>query len=106
MTGLNGQILVDTSVMVAKADELSGSIRKVEESFQDIQTMVAATGNYWLGEAGDHYRALFAAEKEEIETVLRRLKEHPVDLKTMAQGYETAENLIRNENMQLQSDYI
>ena len=106
MAGLSGQILVDTAVMVSKAEELSKSISRARESFDDIQKQVSSTVYYWVGEAGDHYRSLFSAEKEQIEIILNRLREHPADLKLMAQGYSDAETAIRDDNLQLQSDYI
>lgn len=99
-------IQVDTSVMVNKADQVSNAIANMEQTFNELQNIVAGTNGYWIGEAADHHRKMFTDEKEDIAEILKRLKEHPTDLKLMATGYEDTEKKLEEANQQLRSDYI
>lgn len=99
-------IQVDTDVMVKKADEVSGAISRMERSFNELQSIVSRTGGYWTGEAAENYRKMFRDEKENISQILKRLEEHPSDLKMMAVGYDNTERNLQQENQRLQSDYI
>lgn len=99
-------IQVDTLVMVNKADQVSGAISKMEGTFGELQRIVAGTNGYWIGDAAEHHRRMFYEEKEEIAEVLKRLREHPADLKQMAAGYEKTEKELAAGNQQLRDDYI
>lgn len=99
-------IRVDTSVMVNKADQVSRAISNMERTFQELQHIVTGTNGYWIGEAADHHRRMFTDEKEDITEILKRLKEHPEDLKQMAAGYEETEKSLAEENQKLHDDYI
>lgn len=100
------EILVDTSQMVAKANVVSSAIADVERTFNELQRVVGRTSSYWIGEAGDHHRKMFNDEKDEITFILTRLKEHPEDLKLMANNFEVSERKLTGINQKLRSDYI
>lgn len=102
----DASILVDTAVMVSKANEVSKAISNMDKSFQEIQTIVSKIGNYWIGEASQHHQKMFYDERDDIASILSRLKEHPEDLKLMAAGYEQTEKELTEANQQLKSDYI
>lgn len=99
-------IQVDTSVMIHKANQVFAVIAKMEGTFEELQRIVSGTSGYWTGEAAEHHRQMFYDEKEEITEILRRLKEHPEDLKQIAAGYEETEKKLTEENRMLQNDYI
>lgn len=99
-------ILVDTKRMVAKANVVSAVISDMERTFNELQRVVNKTSGYWVGEAGDHHRRMFDNEKDDIAFILVRLKEHPEDLKLMANNFETTERKLTEMNRQLRSDYI
>lgn len=102
----DASIVVDTNVMVLKANEVAKCISNLEKSFQEIQNIVAKMGIYWSGEASQHYQKMFYEERDEIAAILNRLKEHPEDLKLMAGGYAQTEKELINENQHLKSSYI
>ncbi len=99
-------IEVDTSVMVNKAGQVTEAIVRMERTFDELQRIVTGTNGYWNGEAADHHRKMFYDEKENTQKILRRLKEHPSDLKLMAEGYDGTQIKLTEENQKLQSDYI
>lgn len=99
-------IEVDTSVMINKADQVTEAILRMERTFDELQRIVSGTNGYWIGEAADHHRKMFYDEKENTQKILKRLKEHPSDLKLMAEGYDNTQTKLTEENQRLQSDYI
>lgn len=102
----DASILVDTGVMVSKAEEVSKCIYNMEKSFQEIQNTVSKIGGYWIGEASQHHQKMFYDERDDVAKILSRLKEHPQDLKLMATGYAQTEKELTESNRQLKSSYI
>lgn len=100
------QIKVDSTVLKAKADSVSDSIRQMEEGFDRLETIINRTSYYWIGEAGELHRNMYKEQKEQIEEMMRRLKEHPKDLVTIAQTYDTAEAEIQVIAAELPGDVI
>ena len=99
-------MLVDSSQMIAKASTVSSVITDMERTFNELQRVVSRTSGYWVGDAGDHHRRMFNNDKEEITFILTRLKEHPEDLKLMANNYEVSERKLTETNRKLRTDYI
>lgn len=99
-------IVVDTNTIVAKANVVSSVISDLERTFDELQRVVNRTSSYWIGEAGNHHRKMFSDEKDNISFILVRLKEHPEDLKLMANNFETSERKLTEVNRSLRSDYI
>ena len=56
-----------------------------------MKSPVEKSSGYWVGEAGDMHRQNYTDQIENIETMLKRLSEHPVDLSTIAQKYSETE---------------
>lgn len=100
------QIKVDSAVLKAKADSVSASIRQMAEYFERLETIINRTSYYWIGEAGDLHRKLYKDQKQQIEEMMKRLKEHPKDLVTIAQTYDTAEAEIQSIAAELPGDII
>lgn len=75
-----------------KADTITSSINRIEKEINDIGRIILGTKKYWEGDASDKHQKYYKAIEEDIPTVLKRMKEHPKDLLSMAQIYETTEN--------------
>ncbi len=99
-------ILVDTSTMIAKSNTVASVISDMEKTFGELQRVVSKTSSYWVGDAGDHHRKMFQEEQDDIVFILTRLKEHPEDLKLMANNFQTTERKLTELNRQLRTDYI
>lgn len=82
---------VSTDVMKAQATKVDGYIRAIEKDFNEIRKIVKASKSYWVGDASDKHREIFNEREENITRVIRRLEEHPQDLRKMAGIYEAAE---------------
>ena len=87
---------VTPEVLVSKADEVIKDVSSIKQAMDTIQQKVEGTKAYWIGEAGDLHRKLYNDQKESIDDMMRRLAEHPRDLKTIASNYMTTEKEVEN----------
>lgn len=106
MDGLGVEIKVEPDVLDAKAQEVSSAVSQMEQLFNSIQATVDRTQYYWIGEAGNVHRNAFREQKDDIEVILKRLKEHPVDLRKIANTYRTTERDQTNISSQMSSNLI
>lgn len=89
-----------------KSGEFSTIIGDVEKRFNRVKSIASKTKGYWLGEAGTRDRECFASYESDIQFIIRRLKEHPVDLLEMAGIYSEAEKSVSETNAKLQTNQI
>lgn len=106
MDGSGVEIKVQPDVLNAKASEVSSSISRMEQLFDTVQSTVARTKYYWIGEAGELHRRMFEEQKDDVETLLKRLKEHPVDLQKIAKTYIDTEQQQTEASSQMSSNLI
>lgn len=106
MESTNVEIKVQPEVLDAKALEVSSAVRQMEEILETILRTVKDTKNYWVGEAGDLHREAFQEQKNTMETLLKRLGEHPVDLQKIAKTYRDTEMIQANSMDWLSSNLI
>lgn len=99
-------LVVTPEVMRAKAVSTHGKIQGMKNSFENLETMVNRTGNYWIGEAGDTHREYFLSKKTDIDLIFRRLSEHARELEQMALVYENAEKEAAQISEDLPADVI
>lgn len=97
---------VSPETLKAKASEVEGEIRTLQSHFETIQDIVSRTTGYWVGSGGDKARKEFSSQKESTDLVIKRFREHPTDLLTMAGIYEETERELAEENKQLTTDVI
>lgn len=99
-------IKVNSTVLNAKAQDVSNSIKNMSTCFDELETIINRTSYYWIGEAGDMHRNIYKEQKSQIDEMMKRLKEHPVDLVTIAQTYELAESAVQSMAAELPGDII
>ena len=97
---------VTPEALKTKANEVEGQIKALETEFNTIQDLVSRTSGYWIGEAGERARAEFESQREDIDTILKRFKEHPIDLMKMAGVYDEAVQAALAQNQTLETDII
>lgn len=100
------QIIVTPEVLVSKSGDLSKRVAEMRVHFQELKDVMDKTNKYWIGDGGDVHRNRYYGNLDNIETILKRLEEHPRDLLTMAGLYEEVENLNTQEGMALPQDVI
>lgn len=99
-------IKVNSTVLNTKAQAVSKSIKNMANCFEQLEMIINRTSYYWIGEAGDMHRRIYKEQKPQIEEMMKRLKEHPVDLMTIAQTYESTEAAVQSIAAELPGDII
>ncbi|MDD3253297.1 MAG: WXG100 family type VII secretion target [Lachnospiraceae bacterium] len=91
--GITGsvELLVTPEVLNQKAAEVEKNVANMKTRFENMKRLVEKSKGYWVGEAGDQHRQNYTDQMENIDIVLRRLGEHPGDLRVIAQTYSTTE---------------
>lgn len=82
---------VKPEVLKTKATAITSSIQDIERELGEIGRVVLGTKNYWEGDASNQHQSYYKTIQEDVPTVLKRLKEHPKDLLTMAELYDASE---------------
>lgn len=106
MNGDGVEILVTPEILDEKAEEVKNISDQMEQIFEDIQNKVDRTRSYWVGEAADAHREAFKKQKTTINDILKRLREHPVDLQKIAKTYRGTEQALEEGAMQMSSNLI
>ena len=74
--------------------------------FDSIKTVMDKTKGHWIGTGGDAHRTAYDSGKDELETILSRLLEHPEDLRIMAGVYDSTERNVVTSIKSLPTDAI
>lgn len=99
-------VKVRPEVLVEKSQEVSASIRKLASCFDDLERIINRTSYYWIGEAGDMHRRIYQEQRDSVDEMMRRLKEHPEDLLTISRNYVQTEQAVEAIANQLSGDVI
>lgn len=94
------ELLVTPEVLNTKANEVENNVKNMRQRFETMKTLVEKSNSYWVGDAGDMHRKNYTDQVDKIEQILKRMSEHPADLRTIAQTYTTAELKIENTIVQ------
>lgn len=85
------ELLVTPEVLNQQAVEVEKRVANMKTHFENMKRLVEKSKGYWVGEAGDMHRQNYTEQETNIDQVLRRLNEHPSDLRAIAQMYTTTE---------------
>lgn len=100
------ELLVTPEVLNQKAVEVEKNVAAMRTHFETMRTLVEKSKGYWVGEAGDMHRQNYTEQQENIEQILRRLAEHPADLRAIAQTYSETELRIEDVIESLPGDVL
>ena len=96
------EIKVTPDVLEKKAQEVTTAINKMERCFDQVQNLVARTRYYWVGQAGEIHRELVT----DMEQIIKRLKDHPDNLRKIAGTYRVTESEQTEQSMAMSSNLI
>lgn len=99
-------IKVSTEELLGGAEQVQNTIINMEKRFAIIEDAVHRSEGYWRGEAAELHLELYEKLKPEIDEIMKRLKEHVIDLRTMAQVYTEGEREVKQVIHDLPSDII
>lgn len=89
-----------------KSGGISKEISSIESGFDQIDQLVTGTKKYWEGEASNEHIKSYNKMKDDMKTIMKRLKEHPKDLEQMAGVYEQTEKSVEQIAAALPTDII
>ncbi len=95
---------VTTEQVRAQSSKIEGTVQQIESLIKAMQTSVEGTSGYWKGEAADMHRNELANSADELQAVLQRIANYPIDIQKMAGIYEGADETNVGIVTQLQSD--
>lgn len=96
----NVEILVTPEELSHQADEVEKRVENMKQRFDNLKRLVEKSKGYWIGDAGDMHRQNYVNQETNIDQVLRRLNEHPRDLRAIAQTYMTTERIVEEAIIQ------
>ena len=99
-------LLVEPDALRQKASMAEKKIQAMQTVFEEMETTVNRTNNYWIGEAGDAHREYFTSKKPDIEEMFKRLTEHVRELNQMASVYSNVEKEVTQLAQDLPADVI
>ncbi len=105
-TGNAYKIRVDSDVLKAKADTVSGLVGDLESQFEELKRVIERTSDYWIGEGGEAKRKKYVNQQTTIEEMINRLRKYPGDLLQMAGIYDEAEDELIQAPQSLSTDVI
>lgn len=85
------ELKVTPEQLIEKSEVVKNQIRSVRNHFDQLQTLVNKSQGYWIGDAGDLYRKTYKDQEDNVERILNRLAEHPMDLIAIARNYTDME---------------
>ena len=100
------RLRVSTEVLIEKADGIQSSTEKIRSMWEQLAEIVRSSTAYWEGSSSERHQAYLDLVKEDVDHILRRMKEHPSDLLKMAGIYEEAETSVTEMVSPLKSDVI
>lgn len=85
------QLYVKTPALKSKAGEVSKEIAEVEKQWKKLQQTVKASKGYWEGNASNEHQKYLKEVTDDVNKIIKRMKEHPKELLQMAGIYDEAE---------------
>lgn len=76
----------------ACAAELYGKVNAVRGIFEEIDSRISATANYWESDAADKYRAEYKGSEKKVTAMLSAMSEHAKALDLSARIHEDRKN--------------
>lgn len=100
------RLKVSTTQLRTKSEEVARLAKELQKCMDEMHQKITATNTYWIGDAGDMHRRMYEEQSEEIDEMLRRINEHPVDLISMADVYDGVEKEVTQIAQSLDGDVI
>ena len=97
-------IKVTPAELKKQADQVKDDINEIERLWEAISDKVEGSKNYWEGDASREHMRIYEDIQDDVEKSIKKLKENPKKLMTMAGIYEEAETNAEAGAEQLPTD--
>lgn len=85
-------IKVTAETLVSVSDDVEQKISKVQNAFEQLESVVQGSLNYWEGMGQSSFYQAYRIRKDDYMQILTSFKEHIVNLKQIAGVYQKAES--------------
>ncbi len=104
---MTGIIKVEPARLRSTAQNFQSTGQNIQRATQNMTNIInQLSGCVWSGEAADAYKRKFNALQDDINKMVRMIREHVTDLNAMAGEYERTENRNRELSSSLREDVI
>ena len=103
---MEGTIKVTPEQLTQTASEFESKAGTTSSLTTEMTSMVTGLASAWEGEAATTYINKFQGLDDDIQKMIRMIREHVSDLEEMARAYAEAENINMEEFGSLSSDVI
>ena len=100
------KICVTPEALRSKAHEIDRCVGIVEKQWHVFENNVIRSKSYWEGDAGKEHQRYYHEVKDEVDMVIRMLKEYPIKLQKIAGVYSETEAEIQELENELPTDVI
>ena len=91
MNDFDGAIIsADPAVLIETAEAAYRQIATYRQGLEAVAKLIESSADFWTGEAGDAYRAVFKAEYARVEQALDQYAAYPGELLAYAGLYSEA----------------
>lgn len=97
---------VNPDSLKAKAQEIEGQINRMESYWRQMSQLIQNSKGYWVGDASESHQKYKREVEEDVQKVIKRMREHPEDLLKMADLYEKTESNVVGLTQTLPDDVI
>ncbi len=105
--GSDAQLRVTTEELHAKSNSVNSISTRMNQEYNELRNIISRTSSYWIGNGGNAHRKKFNEQEKDVDDMFSRIKEHVVDLQTMAGVYNSAEqDVVTTIQSSLPSDVI
>ena len=73
------------------SQDVVGKVGKVQKAFENVNNLIASTGQYWDGKAQYQMQKKYNNRKDAYERIFQEIKDHVVKLQTIAGVYRETE---------------
>ena len=83
---------VTPAQLETRAKAVESHIKAFENDWKQMTDIIRNSKGYWAGDASTTHQKYFKECEDDVLQIIKRLKEHPRDLLTMAGIYKESEN--------------
>lgn len=103
---MEGIIKVSPELLISTAGEFNNQGTAISTLTGEMMQLVAGLSSAWEGEAATAYMTKFKGLEDDIQKMIRMVKEHATDLEEMARIYQDADIKGSEEAGSLSADVI
>lgn len=100
------ELQVTPEQMTQTASGIMNKISEVQGLFEEISEKMRRTTAYWEGDVGNNERKTYEGNQDDIDLMIKNLKNYVLELKLMAMNYTLTETAVTQISEALPSNIL